>query len=190
MIGVGKREQILAAAAEIFSKEGYHNARVEDIAIKAGIGKGTVYEYFKSKKELFEETIFHVLETYLYEALESISGVQDPVDKLKCIIRLQASLLDRKGNIATLFMKNSADIHREMLDRLIAFRQRVIDFIADIIREGIEGGAFRPVDPHLAGILFMGVLQEAGTIHHSGSRINDQTLDTMLDYMINGIGIN
>lgn len=190
MAEVGKRDQILEAAAGVFSKTGYHGARVEDIAIKAGIGKGTVYEYFKSKRELFEETIFHVLETYLFEALESISGMQDPADKLKGIIRLQASLLDRKGNIATLFMKNSGDIHREMLDRLIEFRERVIDFIADIIREGIEEGAFRPVDPRLAGILFMGMLQEAGTIHYSGSRINDQTIDTVLDYLINGIGKN
>lgn len=188
MIEVKRRGQILAAAAEVFSETGYHGARVEDIAVRAGIGKGTVYEYFKSKKELYEETIFHVLETCLSEALEGVEAIQDPIDKLRSIIDLQATLMARKGNIATLFMKNSGDIHRDMIDRLIEFRGRVMDFIAGIIEQGIQKGVFRPVDPHLAGILFMGVLHEADTIHRSGPRISDQAIETVLDYMVKGIG--
>ncbi|NLO26360.1 MAG: TetR/AcrR family transcriptional regulator [Clostridiales bacterium] len=188
MSGVTRREQILAAAAEVFSETGYHGARIEDIAVNAGIGKGTVYEYFTSKRELFEESIFFVLEKYLYETMEGVNSIPDPIGKLKGVISLQTSLMDRKGNIATLFMKNSGDIHREMLDRLIDFRERVLDFIAGIIAGGIQKGVFRPMDPRLAAILFMGVLQEAETIRCSGSRISDKTIDTILDYMIKGIG--
>ena len=188
MAEISKREQILAAAAQVFCIRGYHGARVEDIALRAGIGKGTVYEYFKSKRELFEEAIFYALEEYLSETLEGINSIQDPVAKLKGIIHLQSALLEKKGSIATLFMKNSGDIHREMLGRLIDFRERVLDFIAGIIDEGIKKGVFRPVDPRLAAILFMGVLQEAEAISYSGSRIGGKTLDTILDYLVNGIG--
>ena len=187
MSGVTRREQILAAAAEVFSETGYHGARIEDIAVNAGIGKVGVRVFYQ-QKGAFEESIFFVLEKYLYETMEGVNSIPDPIGKLKGVISLQTSLMDRKGNIATLFMKNSGDIHREMLDRLIDFRERVLDFMAGIIAGGIQKGIFRPMDPRLAAILFMGVLQEAETIRCSGSRISDKTIDTILDYMIKGIG--
>ena len=48
-----KKEQIIEAAARVFARSGYSNAVVADIALQANIGKGTVYEYFKSKEDLF-----------------------------------------------------------------------------------------------------------------------------------------
>ena len=48
-----KRNQIVEAAARVFSRSGYSNAVVADIALQANIGKGTIYEYFKSKEALF-----------------------------------------------------------------------------------------------------------------------------------------
>lgn len=47
-----KKEEILLAGIKTFSEKGFHSSTVEDIANKAGIGKGTIYEYFKSKEEL------------------------------------------------------------------------------------------------------------------------------------------
>lgn len=46
--------------------------------------------------------------------------------------------MDRNRNIASLLVKNTVDVHREMLDRLIDFRERVLDFIAGIIDQGIK----------------------------------------------------
>jgi TetR/AcrR family fatty acid metabolism transcriptional regulator len=188
MADITKREQILAAAAGIFGETGYHGAKVEDIAVRAGIGKGTIYEYFSSKKELFEETIFHTLEGSFIQATDCVNKKRDPIEKLKVLIDLQVSLLEKDGSTATLFMKNSGDIQTEMLERLIEYREKVLDFISGIIEEGIESGVFRQVDSYLAAVLFMGVMQEAAAVSCSGLKIGDRTLDTMIDYMINGIG--
>lgn len=54
----GKREAIVEAAIRVFSRKGYHNTRMEEIALEAGAGKGTIYEYFDSKLELFQEILF------------------------------------------------------------------------------------------------------------------------------------
>ena len=48
-----KRDQIIEAAAQVFAQKGYSGAVVADIAVQADIGKGTVYEYFSSKEDLF-----------------------------------------------------------------------------------------------------------------------------------------
>ena len=54
-----KRRLIIEAAMKIFARDGFHKATISDIAEVAGIGKGTVYEYFNSKTELFEDMIKH-----------------------------------------------------------------------------------------------------------------------------------
>ncbi|MFQ5541718.1 MAG: TetR/AcrR family transcriptional regulator, partial [Candidatus Binatia bacterium] len=56
-----KRREILQAAMQVFAREGYHRARIEAVAEEAGIGKGTVYEYFKSKTDLFLALHEHML---------------------------------------------------------------------------------------------------------------------------------
>ena len=48
-----KQKQIIRAAAEVFAKKGFARTVMADIALQAGIGKGTTYEYFKSKEDLF-----------------------------------------------------------------------------------------------------------------------------------------
>ncbi len=48
-----KRKEILKAALVVFSQKGFHKTSMNDIAQKAEIGKGTLYDYFKSKDELF-----------------------------------------------------------------------------------------------------------------------------------------
>lgn len=57
-----KKENIITAAISVFSKSGYAGARISDVAQKAGIGKGTVYEYFQSKEALFFATFEYLME--------------------------------------------------------------------------------------------------------------------------------
>lgn len=64
-----KRELILAAAREIFCEKGSHNVTSEEIAKRAGVGKGTIYQYFDSKQEIFTE--IHLL--YIKEYCQNIA---------------------------------------------------------------------------------------------------------------------
>jgi len=48
-----RRLELVRAAARVFAREGFRGARIADVATEAGLGKGTVYEYFRSKEELF-----------------------------------------------------------------------------------------------------------------------------------------
>ncbi len=51
------KKRIVEAAITIFAKKGYHKAKMSDIAKEVGVSKGTLYQYFKSKKELFEAVV-------------------------------------------------------------------------------------------------------------------------------------
>ncbi|TLM97504.1 helix-turn-helix transcriptional regulator, partial [bacterium] len=68
-----KRVQIIKAAIKVFSEKGFHDAKVEDIAQQADVGKGTVYEYFSSKTELFQEMFRSGMQFYM-ENIRSEAG--------------------------------------------------------------------------------------------------------------------
>ena len=55
--GIPKRQLIMEAGLKIFSQKGFHKTKIEEIAQEAGIGKGTVYEYFAGKEQLFQEIL-------------------------------------------------------------------------------------------------------------------------------------
>ena len=57
-----KKRQILEAAIAVFARKGVGNTRIAEIAAEAGTGKGTIYEYFRSKEQLFQEAFGHFLQ--------------------------------------------------------------------------------------------------------------------------------
>lgn len=58
-----RREQILDAASRVFSEQGYHNAKMKDVATEAGVSNGTVYNYFKSKEEVLQALLHRLNQT-------------------------------------------------------------------------------------------------------------------------------
>ena len=52
-----RRQQILECARDVFSKRGYHEAKIEDIVTAAGVARGTFYLYFEDKRAVFEEIV-------------------------------------------------------------------------------------------------------------------------------------
>ena len=71
-----KKNRIIAAAIATFAQKGYAGTRIVDVAHAAGIGKGTIYEYFRSKEELFFET----LEFLLSEAGEQTAALAETLE--------------------------------------------------------------------------------------------------------------
>ena len=68
-----KKRDILTSAKTLFNEKGLHKTKMEEIAVKAGVGKGTLYEYFKSKQDIFDETCIENV-TLMREGIEEISN--------------------------------------------------------------------------------------------------------------------
>ncbi|HZJ99479.1 MAG TPA: helix-turn-helix domain-containing protein, partial [Tissierellaceae bacterium] len=59
-----RREQIIKAAIKVFGRNNFHKTKMDDIAKEVQIGKSTIYEYFDSKKDLFEEMLVYITTGY------------------------------------------------------------------------------------------------------------------------------
>ncbi|MBQ2034462.1 MAG: TetR/AcrR family transcriptional regulator [Peptococcaceae bacterium] len=82
-----KRELILAAAREIFGEKGYHSTTSEEIAKKAGVGKGTIYQYFESKQDIFLQMHMQYLKQYSENVVALIQENSTFEENLRRIIR-------------------------------------------------------------------------------------------------------
>ncbi len=82
-----KREMILTAAREIFGEKGYHSTTSEEIAKKAGVGKGTIYQYFESKQDIFQQMQMQYLKQYSENVRALIWDNSTFEDNLRRIIR-------------------------------------------------------------------------------------------------------
>src|SRR5438094_8932373 len=82
-----RREQILDAAAQLFAKHGYADADTQLLADELGVGKGTLYRYFPSKKALFLAAADRVMRQLRAEIDERIKDVTDPLDRIAEAIR-------------------------------------------------------------------------------------------------------
>ncbi len=124
-----RREAILAAALDEFSSRGFEAARLDDVAKRAGVAKGTIYLYFRDKESLFQELIRTML-TPLIGTIEALGAADVPMSALaeqivelfvrevyetrrKDVIRLMISEGRRFPKLAEFY-------YREVLSRIIA----------------------------------------------------------------------
>ncbi|MEE9402307.1 MAG: TetR/AcrR family transcriptional regulator [Desulfobacteria bacterium] len=144
-----KKALIIKAAAQVFADRGFSGTVMADIADRAGIGKGTLYEYFDSKEDLF----FAVFEWFTQEteaaAKVSISALGGSVSERLAVLSESViqSWLEMK-DLFTLVMEFwAASASSQMKQRFKGyFRQAYEDFrriVAALIREGIEHGEFQ-----------------------------------------------
>jgi len=181
-----KRELILEAAAVVFAQRGYHQAKVEEIAIQAGIGKGTVYEYFSSKLELFQEMFKSILGKYFAE-LRSLQDQRGSVtERLRQLLEIHLDFINRNSDFARVTFVDGAVMDEELSWWMYRQRQEKVERLRELFQEGIARHEFRPIDPGLLAEMFTGamaaiiipVLMEGKTVEPH--KIADQVMDILL----------
>ena len=158
-----KKIRIITAAAQAFAARGFAGTVMSDIALNAGIGKGTIYEYFKSKEELF----FAVFEWYLHEteqaAMVSVTALTGKAaERLEALSKSVLTSWVALQDVYTLVMEFwAASASSQMRDRFKDdFRKTYRTYrgiVSALIREGIDHGEFRAdVDPESVAAALVG----------------------------------
>ena len=89
-----KKQKILQAAIKEFASKGFKDTKISGIAESAVIGKGTIYEYFKSKDELFQNAFYFFMDEINTAIAKKIYNIFDPVEKIQAFFNARVELLD------------------------------------------------------------------------------------------------
>jgi len=144
-----KREkQILSASMRIFSKYGYQNTDVEKIADLAGLGKGTVYRYFKSKQNLFLSTLEWGLVSLRSEISRAIDRADDYLERVQLALSTYLSFFEKNRDFYRVLIQER--VWAEVESSGWRWKEKHlshIDHLEKILSEGMNKGYFKRVNP-------------------------------------------
>ena len=150
------RQQLLEAAAAEFAREGYVGANINRISKAAGFAKGTIYNYFPSKRTLMLALIDEIASAHTDFILQQVEAEDDPIQRLERFFSAGFAFVEHHPTHAQVVISaiyGSDDEFKQQAYQ--AYDSLFTLVIQDIVGAGITRGDFRPVDPDLTTALIM-----------------------------------
>ena len=189
-------QELLAAALDLFVERGFASTRLEDVAKRAGVSKGTLYLYFTNKEDLFKAVVRENIVASIGEAESVIAEFEGgSAELLRCVImgwweRIGAT---QASGIIKLMMAEAGNFP----DVAAFYREEVIDrwtvMVSGLLQRGVDNGEFRPLDVQmLTHVLIAPMLMLVTWKHSLGSCAGQQpdplaSLEAFLDMALHGV---
>ncbi len=156
-----RRAQILDAAARVFARLGVYPARMDDIVRESGLSKGALYWYYKSKDEIVTAILDRLFQREFDSWRAALDAEGSSSERLIALVRQQVAELQRIPLFLPLAYEFYARAFRSKPVRaaLRSYLRRSFDILSPLIRQGIDRGEFRPVDPEEATIAIGSLLE-------------------------------
>jgi AcrR family transcriptional regulator len=185
-VSQARREQIITAAVSVFTRLGFHEARMDDIVQESGLSKGALYWYFKSKDDIIAAIMDRFIDREI-EGMESALKLEAPVAEK--LLRLHEMFIeemrDMIGLMPILYEFYAAATRKASVRKaLLRFFQPMRKLLSALLQQGIDNGEFKPVDADVIavdliafyeGLLLLAVLDPKGVdlkkMGDSGARL-------------------
>ena len=141
-----RRSQIIAAAVELFSRKGYYRTTILDVARKAGVSSGLIYQYVSDKDDVLLLALLSVLDLYRQEIPVALQGLADPLERWRAAIDTYCRVVDRhrEGTVLAYRSTKSLPEHRRQVIKDSEIETNAL--VAGCLRDCIDKGLFRPVN--------------------------------------------
>ncbi|MDI1476021.1 TetR/AcrR family transcriptional regulator [Polyangium sp. y55x31] len=190
------RNAILDAAEHVFAQQGFHGARIQDIADHARIAVGTVYNHFEQK----EDVLHALLEVRLEEMIGNLRP--QPTDpepfeqKLRCCILRTLRFAEEHRDFhqvaldCGLFAKGTASASNILKEKAVAHFEKLRATTLALVNEGLKCGALRPMDPVPLARMLGGLIRSSsiGMLMEQSHPDLEAEASLLVDLYLNGAG--
>lgn len=159
------RDAIVSAAERVFARSGFYETKMAEIAREAGVGVGTLYNYFESKEVIFAEIVVDS-QAEFDRTVQAAATSEDPVERLRQIVQSCLSYLDDHGALLAIFQERGAvsecDVERLAGPNAARGYERLLDLIEKHIRSAVRAKRIRAdVDVRLLVAMLSGAMNGA-----------------------------
>ena len=168
----GLRDDILRAAEAVFTRHEYHQVQMDQVAEACGVGKGTLYRYFPSKRALYLAVVFEGIARLRVQLEAALAAADAPARRIELIVRRTlAYFWDRRFFFAL--------IHRHEPQRdgdareWLRQREQLALLVARTVEKAIAVGQVRRVDARIAAEMLLGMIRGANRYRLRGDRLED-----------------
>jgi AcrR family transcriptional regulator len=184
-----RRSQILGAATELFGKRGYHATTVREIAERAGVSTGLVYQYFGDKEDVLFLALQMVLDSYKERIPQATEGIRDPLERFRAAAHSYCRVIDANIDATVLAYRETKSVSRA---RRNVIKQKEIEtnaLIETCVRDCIKAGLFENVDAELLtyNIVMIAHAWALKAWHFSGKMTVEQYVDRNLALLLNPV---
>ena len=139
-----KRDRILRAAVKIFSRKGFFNAKVSEIARAAEVADGTIYLYFRNKDDLLISLFEEKMGEVVADVRRRIADGRNALEKLRIFIENHMDLLEREAGLVEVLQVELRQSTKFLKDYTPVKFFEYLDVISGILEEGKREGVLRP----------------------------------------------
>ncbi|HEY7791909.1 MAG TPA: TetR/AcrR family transcriptional regulator [Vicinamibacterales bacterium] len=185
--------EILGAARSVFAAKGFADATVDEIAQVAGVAKGTLYLYYKSKRDIYLAALKAGVQTLLDQLRERFATAETVAERIRAFVETRLVYFDQEPAFFRIYYSEFASAaaaapasHRFVRDMYL----EQIGMLADAIRTAPDRDqALRPLDPErvaaVVGELTRGLISDR-TLHRGRATVEDE-VRFVLDFVWNGL---
>jgi AcrR family transcriptional regulator len=137
-----RQQAILAAARDLFSRQGYHGTSMPEIARAADVSVGLIYHIFASKEEILAAIVEDTHAVHL-EVFDECAGIAGPLERFDAVVRGLYTTMDHSTRLLIILYRDLSAIDREARWRILMYERETAERIAALIGEGQRAGVFR-----------------------------------------------
>jgi AcrR family transcriptional regulator len=144
-----RRAQIIKAAIELFGKRGYHVTTIRDIAKRANVSIGLIYQYVSDKDDVLFLALIEVLDSYQRGIPVAIADIEEPLARFCGAVRAYCAVNDQKGDATVLAYRETKSLRKDRRDLIKRKEIETNRLIEACINDCVHAGLFEKVDVEL-----------------------------------------
>jgi len=187
------REEILSAAEKVFASKGFFPTTMSDIAQEAEFGTGTLYNYFRSKEELYFTLIDEKVKEINRLVKNKLSEKAPVVERIKEVLALQFEFVERNRDFFRIYISErnrfewtvKDELGKDVHEKMVAY----INILAQVMKQGIAKKEFRSMNPMDLAHALVGIVNSfvfEWMISHKPYPLISK-LDTVLEIFLGGV---
>jgi AcrR family transcriptional regulator len=189
-----RRTGILKAARKVFARHGYDGATMDDVAEACSIAKGTLYLYFKSKRQIYLGVLREDLQSLREATWQAIQSASTAEERIHAFIAVRFDFFERHRDFFRIYNSDISAIFiaaHPMQKDLRDFYLEQAEMLAGIIAEGVSAGELRDVPAQAAAFAIYDMTRACIARRVLGLSAQDGNTDmtTLLDLIRKGIAL-
>jgi TetR/AcrR family fatty acid metabolism transcriptional regulator len=157
--GNASREAILDGAFQTFTRNGYRDTAIDDIAAATELSKGGIYFHFPNKESIFRELMRTTADKLVGKVEEAVAAEPEPIARAEAALRTVLEVFAGHRTMARLFFE-AGGAGRGFQAELNALHDRFARLIQGYLDEAVAAGTIAPLDTRLTSIAWFGALDE------------------------------
>lgn len=181
-----RRHQVFAASLPLFLEKGFQETSMQEIAAASGMGKSTLYDYFKTKDEI----LLWVVEDGIYDLTEMARQIDSQdlpaAEKIHRVMHAHLAYLLENKDFYERMLYEVQRLGPESQQRIQARRHAYQDLLCRLVEDATRQGSFRDVNPLLAARTMMAILTPA-VFTHRPTGTPEQMMDEAIEIFLRGV---